>query len=224
LSESLQGRQLGAFLFSGIEPMTVEFCYQKIKRQRRTRMSVRRQNFSLILAATTRETLNLMRFILTVVLIIVFAVPRAVAKESEITATNLFSVIRKLENIQHARNKQIADITGRTPILEQAGECKSEKSETSLITNVHTTLSRDGQTMSVLLFLNPDLLVSPEIILKTFGEHPTIRKKPSVGIHSVSLEYEYARKLGWTNFWFELSDKKLVLRYVDIVYRHDSSS
>jgi hypothetical protein len=78
--------------------------------------------------------------------------------------------------------------------------------------------------MSVLLFLNPKLRVPPEIILQTIGQHPVIRRKPSVGIHSVSLEYEYARKLGWTNFWFELSDKKPVLHYADIVYRHDSKS
>ncbi len=164
------------------------------------------------------------RFILAIFFATLCSISQTLAQEPAITSKNLFAIIRKLEKTQHATDQQIEQITGRLPIWREPGLCTSEKSANSEITELHTTLSRTGQTMGVLLFVNHDLRISPAEIRQTFGQAPVIRKRPSVGIKSVSLEYEYERKLGWTKFWFEISEKQTLLRYAVIVYRHNEKS
>ncbi len=167
-----------------------------------------------------------MRLMLAIVFTTLFTVPQAqaLAKEPEINAKKLFAMIRELEKAQHATNPKIAAITGRTPFWQHPGVCMSEKSANSLITEVHTTRSRNGQTMGVLLFLNHDLRILPEEVRQSFGQKPLIRKQPRVGIHGVYVEFVYERKLGWTRFWFERSQNRNLVRYADIVYRHDAKS
>ncbi len=166
----------------------------------------------------------MMRFFLAIFCVVFVSASQAFAQEPEITAKNLLDLIRKLENTQHATDRQIEKITGRFPVWQQQPECISEKSPKSLLTEVHTTRSRNGQTMGVELFVNHDLQLSPAQIRQLYGQTPEKHKQPSVGIPSVSLEYEYARKSGWTDFLFEVFEKQTVLRYVRVIYRPDENS
>ncbi len=159
-----------------------------------------------------------MRLILAILFVANVNSQQAFAQEPVISAKNLVAIIKRLEHTQHATNPQIEKITGRFPVWHPSAECISGKSPKSLITEVHTMLSRNGMTVGVELFVNHDLQLSPAQIRQLYGQSPEKRKNPSIGIPSVSLEYVYVRKLGWTNFLFEEFEKRTLLRYVRVIY------
>jgi len=163
-------------------------------------------------------------FLFAVLLAILLDVGPTLALDSQATPARFFDVIRKLEQTQHATKEQIEKITGRSLSPHAYWQFISDKNKSDIVPQLETTRSRTGQTMSVLLYANQGLQISEEQIRGTFGKKPVVRKKPKVGVDSVSFEYDYEGKLGWTNFWFEGTGKQAVVRYAEIVYRSDSKS
>jgi len=161
-------------------------------------------------------------FAFAILLVVLLAVPQTFAGTSQVTAGKFFEIIRKFERTHHPKKTQIEAMTGRNLHQQAYWQYVSDENQADVVPKLETTLSREGQTTSVLLYVNPDLHISPDDVRTEFGDAP--KKSDHSDIKSISFEYEYEHKWGWTTFMFEMVGNRARLRYAETGYRHNGKS
>lgn len=150
--------------------------------------------------------------------LIVCAVPSH-AKKQELTSTALYDLTRKIEKSQFAKASFVESLTGRHLTSQGYWHWTSDQGPDDLVTQVEMTNDRKGITKSVLLYVNKNLHISPSDVKRDFMARPKVRPHPEPALKHVTFLYDYERKSGWTDFWFEGEGAKAEVRYMEVTYK-----